>query len=343
MAKKTLDDFINTAGNKSGEQARVAYSGSYGNYDLVIFGENHVSKKHLEEEIEIVKEMKPGYLLLESLGDAEPERLETAIPAAYIDLKNALLNRTSDEDDRLMIENALKEIYSKELAYLEDSKSILNAPTFSTISESEARELTFERFNELRETEYERKQYLEMRDFITKHKTFDDMLSAPIHEFPTGYLFKVRDRLASLGQQAASVSWLANSILSEKERMSESGATDLFQLLLAAYKADKDVNVAGISPDSSELFSVTYDERTDIMGQRIAKYAFMAKEEGKNTFVVLGANHVNKNSPIFYYLNLIGLSYKVLTTDPMVSDIADLKYNFYIESMADEWHKKHRH
>ncbi len=320
-----------------------ATAGKYGKYDLIIFGENHVSRKHLEEEIEILKQMKPGYLLLEILGDFKPARLETAIPAAYLNLKNALLNRISDEDDRLEIENALKEIYSKELAYLEESKSILNGPTFRTISISEARELTFERFNELMDTEYKLKDYLERSDFMAKHKSFYDMLNTPMHEFPTTYLFNVRDRLVSLGQKAAGISWLANSILLEKKRMSESGANNEFQLLLTAYKANKDVKVAGINLDSSEIFLATHDERTSIMGQRIAKYASMAKEEGKNTFVVLGANHVNKNSPIFYYLDLTGLSYKVLTTDPEVSEIDNLNYTYYMERIAGEWYKKHKY
>lgn len=340
MANKTLDDFIGITGDKSGDSAQAKSYDDYRNYDIVIFGENHVSQKHLEEEIEIIKEMKPGYLLLEILGDNKPSLLKTTVPAAYFDLKHDLLNKISDRDDCLMIEKSLKDLYSRELTYLEESKSILNAPTFRTISESEARAMTAEQFNELMDTEHKLQDYLEMRDFTGKHKSFDDMLSTPLHEFPMGYLFKVRDTLVSFGEYPAQAGWLANSILIEKKRMLESGATDVFQLLSAAYKANEDVKIAGISFKMSESVSSTFDERSTRMGQSIAEYATMAKNEGKNSFAVLGANHVTKDSTVLNYIKPTGLSYKVLATDPETSGITNLRYILYMDKFTEEERNK---
>lgn len=341
MANKTLDDFIGTAGDKTRTSSQI--KPSYSDWDIVIFGENHVSRKHLGEEMEIINEMKPGYFLLEALGNFQLGLLKNAIPAAYVDLKHDLLDKILDKDDHLTIEKTLKGLYSKELVYLEESKSILNGQTLSSLSESEARKLTAEKFNEMVDRENKIDNYMEMRNFTNKHKSFDDMISTPLHEFPMGYLFKVRDALIPLGYEAMGMAKLANSILWEKKRISESGANDIFQLLSAAYQANKDVKIAGISLDSSELFSLTSDERTHRMGQSIAKYAAIARDEGKKTFVVLGANHAKEGSPLFYYLNQTGLSYKVFITDPDVSEVSELRYRYYIEEAAAEELNKHKY
>lgn len=315
-------------------------AGKYGKYDLVIFGENHVSDTDLEKEIETVRKIKPDYLLMEGFNDLKPVRLSEAGPFVHLSIKSSLLDNIKDLDGYKSQYTKLSQLYSSIKDNIEKSKSLLKEKGAYDLSPATIEKLSYEEKDRLFDITEQKQNYMSMRNFIKKHPRFEDTLDVPIAELPNAYIkallnYSLRDyrRENGLDEQLL-------YLLNTASRSDISGETNHIPLLTEAYKNNNDVLIAGIDLNHSEKFTSDIRRREEEMGSLLAKYANEAKQYSKKAFAVVGSAHVMNGSPIFKYLEKAGISYKVLRPNSSYSMARAVVYATYMSAMSSDIYKE---
>jgi len=320
-----------------------ATAGKYGKYDLVIFGENHVSDTDLEREIETLRKIKPDYLLMEALNDLKPVRLSEAGPFVHMSIKSSILDNIKDISEYKSQYTKLSQIYSSIKDNVEKSKSILKEKGAYDLSPSVIGKLSYEEKDRLFDISEQKKNYISMRNFIKNHPAFEDTLDVPIAELPNAYTkallnYSIRDYRNENGLSEQLLYLLQNASKSDI-----SGETNHVKLLTEAYKNNSSVLIAGVDLNHSKKFTSDTRRREEEMGSLLAKYTKEAKQYSKKAFAVVGSAHVMKGSPIFKYLEKAGISYKVLRSNSSYSMARAVAYATYMSAISsDVYNEKER-
>lgn len=331
MVKNGLERLLNSATGKFGFK-------KYEKYDVILFGESHVSEDDLNKQVKIVEELAPKYALFEGLNDMPLTRLSKL----YKDL-NYFINLFNDKDEKENAVAILMNVYKEEKESLKDLKTLLKEVTLNDLHYTELGNLSKdEKYNlYLRQ---KKKDYLVNLDkFMKKYNDFNDTLNIPIYMFPTEYLSKLKEKFRELyscnssAQKAVSrLTLLIQFIEDSRFQLEINHATDKDIIRSVAYTKNKEAFTAGIDLSSEIKLNASNYERELRMGQKIVEYGKIAKDQGEKAFVSVGKYHLREDSAIYDYLNSSGLSYKVINKKSNYSYYDALMYDIYMSEPEDK-------
>lgn len=308
----------------------------YRKYDLVILGENHVSDTDLEKEIEIVRKLKPGYLLMEGFNDLKPVRLSEALPPVHLNIKSELLDGISDASEYRAQYSKLSQLYSSIKNNVEKSKSMLKEKGVYDLSPAAIKGLSDEEADELFDVMEQKQNYVSMRNFIKKHPKFEDTLKVPFTELPNAYIKSLLKHVLKDYRQENAVSEKLLYLLKSASKSEISGGINHIQMLSEAYKNNRNIVIAGIDFGYGKKFTADNKKREEEMGTLLAKYAKEAKQYSMKAFAVVGRAHLRKGSPLFDYLENAGLSYKVFKPNSSYSLARAAVYSAYVSNISSQ-------
>ena len=302
--KRTLDRLVSAPSDKNEELIGLE------NYNLVLYGENHISKKDQEREIEIIKKFKPDYILDELPQlDSIPLKEEDYY-GVTMNLENDFLNKITDKNLRSKTEDELNEIYSSMKKSLRKRRYINDFATFNDIIKRPLVELPPKYLKEVSKVLYE---------YTYKQNV------AERAESNGGIPFNFRLALTNLS--------VSGDILNLKR-------PNKLLFYLNAYEANNDVNVIRIDLPVDQIEKGYYEKkfcrrnneldkkREEEMSRNIDFFANGAKIRGEKIFVRVGDYHLRENSEISKYLDASGLQYKLFrSVGDDVSVINSLVYS----------------
>ncbi|MCL5017865.1 MAG: hypothetical protein M1573_01325 [Candidatus Parvarchaeota archaeon] len=322
-------------GGSEGARAR-----KYRKYDLVLFGENHVSEGDLEKEIETIRKLKPDYLLMEGFNDLKPVRLAEAIPSVHLSIRSGLLDKISDPSEYRSRYNEISRIYSTIKDNVEKTKIMLKEKGIYDLRPAALEMLSDEEADKRFDLMEQKQNYKSMRDFVKKHENFEDTLDVPFAELPNTYVKYLLKQVLKDDRQDSELSQQLMDLLQTASDSDISGKINHTKMLAEAYKNNKNVMIAGVDLAYREKINAGNRKREEEMGSLFAKYAVEAKQYSMKALGIVGKTHVRERSPIFDYLRNADVSYKVLRPNSDYSYTKAVIYTAYIAGMSPSKEKE---
>lgn len=306
-------------------------------YTLRIIGEIHADIYNLRKEIEIIKEIKPGYLLMETLSDLAPTPLsytKNYMPLISKSLSDILLEKKDGDKIKDLVTESLKRAYNSSIQeinksnYAEDMSSFedfVNATIYKVSSNT--LDLII---NDIR-AEYQHEKEAAEKDFATGHDLINDDTLSNNHY----------NNYEVLGTKAADLVKLKENLVRITYKETISGQNSILALFEAAYKANPNVILGGIDISSDEKMEIMrkgnvekYNERREkIMGATSSIYALDAVRDGNKIVAIVGKAHSRRDSGIYEYLEDAGVKYRVSNLNRIAEDS---RYCDYISSFKEE-------